>query len=252
MSPVPDLDEELHAKVLEFVTEPRACISCQSWKKKLYPALQLDYLIQFNKRVNEEGQISFCYQAVRPLGEDFEESVGYYFKFAKDGTYSMQWTRTFDAWSSQSEQQFGQWRIYMEFVLCETLAPPQEVSDREVRYAPPGYKFQMPINDILCAKDGYFQVADGARAAPWELPARTGKMEEKSSVWTPGMWQREVAAPPPSPAPRTDFQAPYRADARFVEIDGEMHEVSGDIVANWPEHDWARLMRCRLRWGIVG
>ena len=26
----------------------------------------------------------------------------------------------------------------------------------------------------------------------------------------------------------------------------------GDIVANWPEDDWPRLMRCRLLFGIRG
>ena len=28
--------------------------------------------------------------------------------------------------------------------------------------------------------------------------------------------------------------------------------ASGDIVANWPEEQWPRLMRCRLRFGING
>jgi hypothetical protein len=27
---------------------------------------------------------------------------------------------------------------------------------------------------------------------------------------------------------------------------------TGDIVANWPEEQWPRLMRCRLRFGING
>ena len=39
---------------------------------------------------------------------------------------------------------------------------------------------------------------------------------------------------------------------------GAIHEYltcpsgAGDIVANWPEDQWPRLMRCRLRFGIRG
>eukprot|EP00439_Symbiodinium_sp_Y106_P044670 s2214_g5.t1 len=51
----------------------------------------------------------------------------------------------------------------------------------------------------------------------------------------------------PVPAVQQEaVQRPVRPDSRYVEIDGVIHEVSGDIVANWPEDDWPRLMRCRL------
>ena len=116
-----------------------------------------------------------------------------------------------------------------------------------MRYAPPGYRFNVPVNDILKANGAYFQAPLGSLAASWELPARTGKQEDTGNV-VPGMWQGEVVVP----AAAETFQVPVRADARFVEIDGEMHEVSGDIVANWPEDDWARIMKVRLRFGING
>lgn len=32
--------------------------------------------IRFMRRIGQEGAVIFCYNAVRPLGEDFEESVG--------------------------------------------------------------------------------------------------------------------------------------------------------------------------------
>jgi len=39
-------------------------------------------------------------------------------------------------------------------------------------------------------------------------------------------------------------------DARFVEVDGDVVEVSADIRKNYPEEQWAKLMRCRLRFGL--
>jgi hypothetical protein len=249
MSPLPDLDEELQAKVLAFVTEPRASTACLTWKEQLYKSLHLECQAFFHARLHQAGKVIFYYNAVRPLGEDFEESVGYNFDFALDGTYTMQWTRTFDAWSSQSEQHFGRWRLDLDQVLCETLEPTTATSDREVRYAAPGWIFRVPINDILEAKGSFFQPPAGSPAAPWELTARTGKYEDEATSPTyKGMWQPVQAAEATSQVPHAQF----RPDARFVEIDGEMHEVSGDIVANWPEQDWVRLMRCRLRFGING
>jgi len=193
------------------------------------------------------------FQAVRPLGEDFEESVCYNFVFLAGGEYTMQWNRTFDAWSSQSEQHYGRWTLFKGQVLCETLSF-QDIGDREVRYAPAGYKFELPIVDILYSgEDGvhYFQAADGSPPKDWELPARTGKEQSSSSsVWTKGMWQSHQATAPCPPT--VPYRTQVRSNARFVDIDGEMHEVAGDIVTNWPEHEWGRLMRCRLRWGING
>ncbi|CAJ1364927.1 unnamed protein product [Effrenium voratum] len=123
MSPLPPLDEVLHAKILGYVTEPKACVSCQSWKQYLYDALKLEPRIRFMQRVKENGSVTFCYNAVRPLGEDFEESVGYTFNFFSDGIYRLAWTRTYDAWSSQGEQHYGKWAVDMDHVCCETLEP---------------------------------------------------------------------------------------------------------------------------------
>ncbi|CAJ1364928.1 unnamed protein product [Effrenium voratum] len=253
MSPLPPLDEVLHAKILGYVTEPKACVSCQSWKQYLYDALKLEPRIRFMQRVKENGSVTFCYNAVRPLGEDFEESVGYTFNFFSDGIYRLAWTRTYDAWSSQGEQHYGKWAVDMDHVCCETLEPKVQAEETEMRYAPAGFKFAVPLEEILNAKGGYFQAKDGSRAAEWELPARTGKIDSGDSVWTAGMWaplESEVSQVQAPQAPQV--LSSMRADARYVDIDGEMHEVSGDIVANWPEDQWPRLMRCRLRFGIRG
>ncbi|CAE7204655.1 unnamed protein product [Symbiodinium natans] len=155
------------------------------------------------------------------------------------GACRLAWTRTYDAWSSQGEQHYGRWSLEGERVCCETLEPREEASETEMRYAPAGYKFAVPIDDILSAQGGYFQAKDGSKAADWELPARTGKLDE-------GMWEPVQATEPEA------VHRPARADARYVEIDGVVHEVAGDIVANWPEDQWPRLMRCRLRFGIRG
>jgi hypothetical protein len=257
MSPAPSLDDVIHAKILAYTTEQKASISCRSWKDQLYESLQLDHRIRFKKQL-ALGPVAFSYNAVRPLGEDFEESCGYNFEFARDGSYTMQWARTFDAWSSQSEQQFGHWSIAQDHLFCETLDPNRPVGDREVRFAPAGYKFSVAIDDILDSKGTYFQERTGAPPKPWEKTARTGLVDENSSVLTQGMWQTETAEASPAEAPAAGYSAApapaarLRAEARFVEIDGEMHEVSGDIVASRPEEQWAQLMKCRLRFGING
>lgn len=243
MAPQPVLDEELQAKVLAFVTEPRASMTCLAWKKQLYSSLHLESHSRFHTRLHDSSKVAFNYNAVRPLGEDFEESVVYHFSFALDGTYAMQWTRTFDAWSMQCEQQIGFYTLVLDQVICQTLSPKEE-NDREVRYAPAGYNFQLPLSEILEAHGTSFQALSGSPAAPWELPARTGKHQDECT-FSGSKWQAVQVAPV-----EETHHIPLRPDARFVEVDGEMHEVSGDIVANWPEQDWVRLMRCRLRFGI--
>jgi len=240
------LDEDLHAKILHYVSEHKASLSCKTWKDFLYTSLQLEQRIWFYQQLSK-GPVTFSYNAVRPLGEDFEESVSYQFEFAANGTYNMQWARTFDAWSSQSEQHFGKWNIDMGRIDCETLEP-TDANDREVRYAPAGYAFSVDIEDIVKAKGSYFQETLGAAPKIWELPARTGKIGDDSPTHQPGLWEPvEAGAATPAMAP-----VPLRANARFVEIDGEMHEVSGDIVQNCSESDWAKLMKLRLRFGING
>jgi hypothetical protein len=251
MSP---LDESSLAKILACVTEPKASLSCRAWKDYLYDSLQLEQRIRFNQQM-AKGTIPFGYSAVRPLGDDFEESVSYFFDFDADGTYKMQWMRTFDAWSSQSEQQLGKWSIVKDNILCETVEPSRPVSDTEVRFAPAGYIFSVAIDDILKSEGRYLEDTIGSPPKPWEISARLGGSSEENNkrVVTQGMWQTDSSAHEVVPtATAVEFHAPLRPDARFVEIDGEMHEVSGDIVANWPEDEWARLMKCRLRFGING
>jgi hypothetical protein len=244
------MDDDVHAKILAYVNEHKACLSCQNWKNYLYSSLHLPLRMRFNQKL-AEGPVVYSYNAVRPLGEDFEESVNYNFLFAPGGTYTMQWARTFDAWSSQSEQHFGCWRFVEDKIHCETLEPTREVSDREVRFAPPGYRFSVPIEDILDALGRYFQDTVGAAPKSWEIAARLGKPEEQAPETVAKDWQ-SIQAEQPSNEPRRVPQSSGNEDARFVEIDGELYEVSGDIVKNRPEAEWAQLMRCRIRFGING
>jgi hypothetical protein len=239
---LPDLDTELHSKILEYVTEPRACFSCRMWKERLCASLHLKCRSEFKRRLAEHGKMVFYYSAVRPLAEDFEESVAYNFTFAPDGTYHMQWTRVWDAWSTQGEQQEGHWHICLDQISCETTTP-NESNEWEIRYAPSGYKFDVPIESILMTNGAYYTAPLGSPAVPWEQPARTGK-EMDQSVKVQGMWQAVTREEGDA------FVAPPHENARFVEIDGEMHEVSADIVQNWPEQSWPHLMKCRLRFGL--
>jgi len=261
------LDDVLQARMLAFVMEPKAALICHAWKDQLYNSLQLAPGIRFKQLVHEMGDapLKFFYEAIRPLGEDFEETVGFHFEFFQHGRYHMQWTRTFDAWSSQSEQQFGTWQVQADGIICETKDLGREETDREVRYAPAGWKYRLPLATFLKnsgtgGNGGHIQAPQGAPAASWELTARIGKVqeEEEKAIHFDGMWQPVEGshlhrtgddAPAAAPAPRSLSLDP---DARYVEVDGEVHEVSGDIVANWPEADWPRLMKCRLRFGICG
>jgi len=121
-----------------------------------------------------------------------------------------------------------------------------------VRYAAGGFRFEIPLEDIELAAGTYYQVADGSPPAKWELAARTGNDSKDAHLcWTEGQWKHPVRtdqATTPAPVAVTRLNP----DARFVDIDGDMHEVSGDIVANHPEENWAMLMKCRLRFGING
>lgn len=44
-----------------------------------------------------------------------------------------------------------------------------------MRYAPAGYKFAIPLSDILNAKGGYLQAKDGSKEADWEPQVRIGR-----------------------------------------------------------------------------
>eukprot|EP00439_Symbiodinium_sp_Y106_P038681 s2214_g4.t1 len=79
----------------------KACVSCKPWKHFLYDSLKLDTYIRFHQRLKDQDALTYCYNVVRPLGEDFEESVGFNFQFFRDGTYRLAWTRTFDAWPAR-------------------------------------------------------------------------------------------------------------------------------------------------------
>lgn len=246
------MDDDIHAKILAYVTEHRASLSCLSWKKYLYDSLCLQHRIRFNQKL-ADGPVIYSYNAVRPLGEDFEESVNYNFEFSPGGTYTMQWARTFDAWSSQSEQHFGAWKFINDKILCETREPERKVSDREVRFAPAGYIFSIPIDDIMSALGHYFQDRIGAPPKSWELAARLGRPEEDTPETVAKGWNEvNTESPPTATGANRAVNSAGNEDARFVEIDGEMYEVSGDIVKNRPENEWAKLMQCRIRFGITG
>ena len=78
----------------------------------------------------------------------FSLVVGVKGLFIHIGSYKLAWTRTYDAWSSQGEQHIGKWTIDLDQIHCETLEP-ESSSETEMRYAPAGYKFAIPLKDIL-------------------------------------------------------------------------------------------------------
>merc|ERR1719203_125607 len=103
MARFPELGDEIHHKILTYITEPKASASCRFWKEYLYRTLHLSLRSRFLRCLGERGDVLFHYSAVRPLAEGLEEILNYNFSFSPDGTYRMQWTRVWDVLSSQSE-----------------------------------------------------------------------------------------------------------------------------------------------------
>lgn len=230
--------------ILSFVSDPTARLCCSAWSNYLYDALQLEYRIRFQKKLCERAAspyptLPYHHSTVRDYG-GMEECLSFTFAFCRDGSYSLHWFK--EGLTSDNEQQHGFWRVVGDAVLCETLPPVQAPDIHQLRFAEPGRIFEVPVDAVLAGTT----TSDG-QLAGWELAARGLRADTSVSITAP------LTEPPAPEANLADLtrlaQLLPRADARFVEVDGEMHQVSNDIVENWPEADWARLMRCRLRFG---
>eukprot|EP00933_Yihiella_yeosuensis_P013687 TRINITY_DN12563_c0_g3_i3.p1 TRINITY_DN12563_c0_g3~~TRINITY_DN12563_c0_g3_i3.p1 ORF type:complete len:293 (+),score=68.23 TRINITY_DN12563_c0_g3_i3:122-880(+) len=240
------LDEVSLDRVLHFINEPVARLCCKDWAHYIYQSLELEHKIAFNQALSKKGCLSYHHSTVRDLG-GMEECVSYSFTFERnpeEQTYVMQWFR--EGLTADNEQQYGKWSITGATVTCETLKPPKEPDENLLRYASPGRIFQVPVSCILLG-------ATCADATPeaWELDAR-GLLPDRSiglGMLSAGSEQSTRASATGSWTSQPPLQQEIPADARFVEIDGDLHQVSQDIVQNWPESDWQRLMRCRLRFG---
>mmetsp|Transcript_51475 Transcript_51475/g.122417 ORF Transcript_51475/g.122417 Transcript_51475/m.122417 type:complete len:265 (-) Transcript_51475:59-853(-) len=256
------LDERSQLNILGYIFEPAARLCCRDWAAFLFESLQLQHRIDFAKALHALGDrgtdaLMYHHSAVRALGHEFEECVSYQFYFYPKGSYDMQWNRTFDGWTSESEQQVGHWQVAGDKVRCSTEAGP-EVDASRVRYARAGLVFEIPVEDVL----SYQTSADNA-APLWEYlarglapPAVVGR-----SVQEKPLDQKMPRSVSPDDQPRVPARTEssvaasmtaLRPDARFVDIDGDLHEVCLDIQEHWPEEEWERLMRIRVRFGIHG
>lgn len=241
-----DLDDAALDRVLSFVNEPAARPCCKSWATTLYDSLYLEQLISFKKYLHGKGgSCHFHHTAVRMLGPEFEECATYQFEFFEaENKYKMQWCRNFDAWSAENERQVGTWSFVNGNLHCETKEGPA-ISEKEVRYAPAGRVFEIPIESVLLEHS-----KNDDKVLPWERPSR-GLIDHEAA---PN--KEQIAAY----LERKDDGVPTGGandntpeDTRqFVDIDGETHEVSKDIQDNYPAEQWERLMRCRVRFGING
>jgi hypothetical protein len=240
MAAQPVLNEACLTRILHYINESRARLCCRTWEQHLVKALYLTSRAQLAQKLHARGgALPYHHCTVRDFG-GIEECFSYSFLFRLDRTYSLQWFR--EGLTSDNEQQFGSWHIEADALLCATLAPPTPPDPSELRYAEAGRVFKVPIDGVLTGTTHLDQQFWG-----WELAARGLTGDASVSI---GLLHASHAATAGA-APATGIQHPQppREDARFVEIDGDIHEVSRDIVENWPEHEWARLMRCRLRFG---
>eukprot|EP00930_Biecheleria_cincta_P068902 TRINITY_DN56729_c0_g1_i1.p1 TRINITY_DN56729_c0_g1~~TRINITY_DN56729_c0_g1_i1.p1 ORF type:complete len:243 (-),score=25.52 TRINITY_DN56729_c0_g1_i1:168-896(-) len=232
------LDDTALARVLQFTRDPVGRLCCKAWASYLYESLHLQAKIALRKALHEQQQLFYMHSTVRDLG-GMEECVSFSFTFAADCTYSLQWFR--EGLTSDNEQQYGAWCIAGDKVRCETRSASEEPDERYLRVAPAGRVFELPVHAVLAGSTTADQTPED-----WELPAR-GLPPDRSTNATPA--SHGTSASIMVPHVHDQLAAEPVELARFVEIDGEAHEVSRDIVANWPEADWPRIMRCRLRFG---
>mmetsp|Transcript_3823 Transcript_3823/g.8771 ORF Transcript_3823/g.8771 Transcript_3823/m.8771 type:complete len:236 (+) Transcript_3823:30-737(+) len=231
------LDDVVLARVLAFNQEPKARVCCRAWDTLVYECLQLEHRIGFHKEVHKTGSHAHHHHAVRSMGGDFEECVAYQFEFHSSGKFTVQWNRSFGQWSAANERQVGRWAVDGNMLRCVTEEGPP-TSATEVMYAPAGRCFALPVALALSGRS----VADDV-AHSWEFEVRGSPVPE-IAVFS------EAEGPSDQPgAPAVGIGAAAE-DARFVEIDGELREVAADIRDRYPEEDWARLMGCRIRWGL--
>eukprot|EP00747_Dinoflagellata_sp_TGD_P168144 gnl/TRDRNA2_/TRDRNA2_193855_c0_seq1.p1 gnl/TRDRNA2_/TRDRNA2_193855_c0~~gnl/TRDRNA2_/TRDRNA2_193855_c0_seq1.p1 ORF type:complete len:245 (+),score=51.03 gnl/TRDRNA2_/TRDRNA2_193855_c0_seq1:51-785(+) len=242
-----ELDESALARVLSFSNELQGRSCCRWWAEYLFKSMQLEHRLRFHKLVRQKGHFSYHHSAVRSYGEDFEECVAYQFEFYANGDYSLQWNCSFGQWSAANERQVGRWTVTDDKLRLESMPGP-EIGETEVRFAPAGRISELPV-DVACSGN---RQSDGESAPAWEYEVR-GKPkpadEAKENANRP--WssteavQQHVQRDPRGVLTQDD-------DARFVEIDGEFYEVSGDIRNQYPEADWKRLMGFRIRFGLQG
>jgi hypothetical protein len=228
------LDELAVQRILSFVNVPSGCLTCKTWNEQLHEQLRLAHRIRFHKLVRKAGSVGYHHSAVRAFGQDFEECVAYQFEFFADGSYTLQWNRSFGQWSASNQRQVGSWNVVGENLVCESVAGPK-VPDNEVRYAPGGLIFALPIESVCMGNTA----ADGNDVYSWEYGIRGEPVPEiKKTFWEVEEHDARAQVLPQDP------------NARYVEIDGDLHEVSGDIRERYPEADWQRLMQCRVRFGL--
>jgi len=232
------LDDTALTRVLQFVRDPVGRLCCKEWASYLYESLHLRPKIALRKKINDQQQLSYMHSTVRDMG-GMEECVSFSFSFAADCTYTLQWF--LEGLTSDNEQQHGTWCIAGDKVRCETRSALDEPDERYLRFAPAGRIFELPVHAVLAGSTTADQTPED-----WELPAR-GLPPDRSTKVVPAALDASTSniVPPV----RSQLAAERMEHVRFVEIDGEVHEVSQDIVSNWSEADWPRIMRCRLRFG---
>merc|ERR1711990_35371 len=95
------LPQDLQLGILAFVTEPRANAVCSLWAK-LYGSLDLECRVSFRGHFHDKGKLTTSFNAIRALWHDalplhslWNESqcerVRFIFKFAPEGTFTLEW-----------------------------------------------------------------------------------------------------------------------------------------------------------------
>eukprot|EP00928_Gymnodinium_smaydae_P065851 TRINITY_DN48943_c0_g1_i1.p1 TRINITY_DN48943_c0_g1~~TRINITY_DN48943_c0_g1_i1.p1 ORF type:complete len:251 (+),score=18.28 TRINITY_DN48943_c0_g1_i1:48-800(+) len=244
-----ELNEATLARVLSFVSAPEGRLCCKAWNTYLVASLQLKLPIDFCRMVFASAHgLDYTYEASNADGTDFEESRTYSFCFFANRHYRLSWSRISAFWNLSGDES-GTWTVKGESIFLTALDVRVDVRSAQCQRIAP---LHLPLRDVIRGR-----VVGGGAFTTWEEVLHQVDQQFSTVAAT------DIASQLDNPD--VIYQEPDGADAiptrshatnqvqdrHFVEVDGDLYEVSTDIVQNWPESEWERVMRTRVRFGIA-
>jgi hypothetical protein len=197
----------------------------------------LERKIHVMKRVHTAGSLTFDYMASRDLGPVITETVAFHFEFFPKGNYCLQFSHDVQGdLADVGVDMYGSWHVEMGDFVCETSEAPVVCGNKPCS-SPAVVRFNLPIELVLAGRVAADH--DGSCALRWENSIQS------RSLLLDFPHKSESKLLDVMPPPEND------EDASYVEVDGRMVQVCGDIRDNYPESSWAHLMSVRVKVGLV-
>lgn len=143
-----DLCEDVVARILLFVAEPRARLCCRVWDGHLYESLQLEHRIRFYKPVRSNGSVDCYLRLTRAYADFLEECLSYQIKFLQDGTYTLSWDRCVGDCFAAEGHYAGKYRVVDDQIECQLLESAPSTCD-SFRAVEQECIFQLPVDVAL-------------------------------------------------------------------------------------------------------